>query len=112
MVKRLAMIALVCGSIAFAKTYNFRLSERSQVCTAQLKPGEYSLKVDGSQVILKDNMGHQIDVLATAQDGERKFEQTAVVLTKVDGTNRIQSVQLGGSKTTIVFQSGQADRTE
>ena len=90
MFKRFVIFALVCVSVASAKTYNFTVTAVAQAGNTQLKPGDYSLKVDRTQVVLKDNAGHRIDIGATLEDADQKFNETAVVLSNADGTNRIQ----------------------
>ena len=104
MLKRVAILALLGVSLASAKTYTFTVSDPTQAGSAQLKAGEYRLKVDGSQVVLMDNTGHQIDVIAKVEAADQKFDQTSVSTSKADGTNRIQSIQLGGSNNRVVFQ--------
>ena len=51
-----------------------------------------------------DTSGRRIDTTAKVESADRKFDQTVVSISKVDGTNRIQAIQLGGSKTRVVFQ--------
>jgi hypothetical protein len=107
MFKRIAMLALLAVSLVSARTYSFAISDPAQAGTAQLKPGQYRLRLDGSQVVLLDKTGHQIDTAARVEESEGKFDQTSVTTTRVDGTVRIESVELGGSHTKVVFQ--QAD---
>ena len=104
MFKRIAIFALVCVSVVSAKTYNFKVTLASQVGNTQLKPGDYSLKVDGTQVVLKDYAGHRIDISTTLETADQKFNETAVVIANADGTNRIQWIQLGGSNTRVMFE--------
>jgi hypothetical protein len=104
MLKRIAILALVGVSLASAKTYTFSISNPAQAGNAQLKPGEYSLKVDGSQVVLMDKTGRRIEATAKIETAERKFDQTAVSISKAEGTNRILWIALGGSKNRVVFE--------
>jgi hypothetical protein len=104
MFKRFAILALVCVSVVSAKTYNFTVTITAQAGNTQLKPGEYSVKVDGTQIVLKDNSGHRIDVAATLETAGQKFNETAVVITLAEGTNRIEWIQLGGSNTRVMFE--------
>jgi len=104
MFKRIALLALIAASLVSAKTYTFVVSEPTQAGTAQLKPGEYSVKVDGSQVVLVDKGGHQIEAIAKVEASEQKFNLTSVCTSKEDGTPRIEWIQLGGTRTKVVFQ--------
>jgi len=104
MLKRIAILALLGVSLASAKTYSFAVTDSVQAGKVQLKPGEYSLKLEGSQVVLMDANGHRIDTTAKVETTDRKFNQTAVNTSRVDGANRIESIQLGGSKNKVVFE--------
>jgi hypothetical protein len=104
MLKRIAMLALLCISLVSAKNYTFTVYDVSQAGQTELKPGEYTLKVDGSKVVLIDNAGRRIDAPARIETADSKFEFTSVSTTKVDGANRIQSIQLGGTNNRVVFE--------
>ena len=103
MLKRLAIVALLGVALISAKTFTFSIAEPTQAGKVQLKPGQYSLKVEGEQVQLLDKSGRQIDASAKVQTADRKFDQTAVATTKADGASRLESVQLGGSNFKVVF---------
>jgi len=108
MFKRLAILALlsvfIVGAKTSAKTYTINLTESAKAGVVDLKPGEYRLKLDGSQVVLTDQGGNQIDAGAKVETGDRKFEHTSISSTYVDGTHRILYIQLGGSRNTVVFE--------
>jgi hypothetical protein len=104
MLKRFAMLALLAVSLASAKTYTFTVYDSTQAGKVQLMPGEYHLKLDGSQALLMDATGHRIDAAAQVQTTDHKFDQTAVSTSKADGKNRIESIELGGSKIKVVFE--------
>lgn len=104
MLKRIATLALLGVSLASAKTYTFAVADSVQAGKVQLKPGEYSLKLEGSQVVLMDANGHRIDATAKVEAADRKFDQTSVFTSKADGANRIRSIELGGSKNRVVFE--------
>jgi hypothetical protein len=97
---------LLAGSKTGAKTYTFTLDHSAVAGTAQLKPGEYHLKVDGAQVVLIDKDGKQIDTTAMVETAERKFDATAIATTDADGTNRLLSIEFRGSRSRVVFQAG------
>ena len=104
MLKYFAILALLSVSLASAKTFPFTISIPAQAGSARLKPGEYSLKVNGSRAELMDRNGHRIDAAAKVEVAGRKFDQTIVSISKVAGRNRIQSIALGGSKDRVVFE--------
>lgn len=111
MFKRTAIIALILAGVLLAgsktsgKTYTFKINDAALAGPTQLKPGEYHLKLDGTQVLLIDKYGKQIDTTATVETGDRKFSGTAILSSNADGSNRILSIELGGSKNKVVFES-------
>jgi len=104
MVKRIVMFGLLAVALASAKTYTFTISDSAQAGNVQLKPGDYHLKLDGAQVVLMDEAGRQLDAAATVEESDRKFGQTSVATSDVDGIHRLDWVQLGGSTHKVVFQ--------
>jgi hypothetical protein len=104
MLKRLASIALLGVSLASAKSYTITISQLCQAGGVQLKPGQYTLKVDGPTVVLVDSRGNRIETAAKIETAERKFDQTAIVISRADGTARLQSIALAGSKSRVVFE--------
>lgn len=104
MIKRIVMFGLLAIALASAKTYTFTISDPAQAGTAQLKPGEYLLRLDGAHVALMNKDGSQIAAAATVEETDRKFEQTSIITSDVDGIHRIESIQLHGSKNKVVFQ--------
>jgi hypothetical protein len=104
MLKRLAIIALLSVSLASAKSYTITLSDACQAGSSQLNPGEYTLKLDGSKVVLIDTKGKAIETAAKVETADRKFDQTAVFISKTDGANRLQSITLAGSKSKVIFE--------
>jgi hypothetical protein len=109
MFKRIAIFTLLINvwlvsAKTGAKTYSFVLADPAVAGNAQLKAGEYHLKLDGAQVVLTDKDRNRIDTNAKVETGERKFEATAVTTLNEDGASRIVSIELGGSTNVVVFQ--------
>ena len=104
MSKRVAVLLLVAGLIVSAKTYTFSVDRTTQIGTAELKPGEYKVKVDGTQVLLLDGRGHQIETAAKVEPSDHKFMATAVTISTQDGGSKILAIELGGSTTKVVFE--------
>ena len=99
-----ALLALLTVSVVSAKNYSFTTTEPTQAGSFELRPDAYTLKIEGSQVILTNRAGHQLAVNATVEPAARKFSDTAVWTSRADGANRIQSIELGGSRSRVVFQ--------
>jgi hypothetical protein len=104
MLKRLATIALLGVSLAGAKSYTITLSEVCHAGSTPLRPGQYTLKLDGSKVVLIDSKGNSVEPTARIETAARKFGQTAIVISKADGVNRLLSITLGGSKSKVIFE--------
>lgn len=107
MLQRFTMVALLTvglAGLAAAKTYSFTTYDTAKVGSVQLKPGDYKIKVEGTNVKVTDSEGKVIAAKATLQPANRKYEQTAVAMKKDGKTNEIQWVELGGTRDKLVFQ--------
>lgn len=108
MFKRIAALALLSVLLASAKSgvksYSFTIGDNAIAGNAQLKPGDYHIKLDGSQAVLTDRAGNQIDATTKVETADRKFPQTAVGTTGAEGGNKILWIQLGGTSYRVVFQ--------
>jgi len=99
-----SVLALSIAGIASAKSYYFTLTGPAVAGTNQLKPGEYEVKLQGSQVVLTDEAhGKSITVPVTVEQNAKKFDDTQVETTTKNGTDNIHSISLGGSTTRIVL---------
>ncbi|HKE28885.1 MAG TPA: hypothetical protein VKB88_41330 [Bryobacteraceae bacterium] len=106
--KKLALfsvLALSCLSIASAKTYELTLAGPTKAGNVELKPGQYRLKINGSNAIFTDMENEKSFTVPVKLEtnGSRKFETTRVDATKSNGTDVIQDIELGGSNTKVEF---------
>jgi hypothetical protein len=98
------VLALSTLSLASAKTYEISLAGPSKAGSITLKPGQYRLKVDGSNAIFTEvETSKQFTVPAKVQTSDKKFEDTRVDAQKDSGTDVIKDIELGGTKTKIDF---------
>ncbi len=98
------VLALSSLTIAGAKSYEIVLSNATKAGAVQLKPGQYKVKVDGSNVTFTDvNTTKSFTTPAKVQTTEQKFDATKVQTTKDGDTERLQEIDLGGSKTKLEF---------
>ena len=105
MLKRLTGLMLLVVCLAFAKTYTFSISAPAQLGDSLLKPGEYSLKLDGERVALIDKDHRRIQANLSVETSDTKFAHTSLRLTNADtSVARIQSIQLAGTNKKIVAQ--------
>jgi hypothetical protein len=99
-----AALAVSSLTIVSAKTYDIVLSNPTKVGSVELKPGQYKLKVDGSNAIFTDlNSSKSFTTPVKVENGDKKFDDTRVQSTKDSGGDRINEIDLGGSKTKLGF---------
>ncbi len=103
MLTRILLIALMGISLASAKTYLFTLSSASQAGSTTLKAGQYSLKVEGSKVVLKDANGKEVAAKAKVETADKPYQATEVSVSQGNGS-KIEWIGLEGSKSKVVFE--------
>ncbi|MBZ5636544.1 MAG: hypothetical protein LAO55_25755 [Acidobacteriia bacterium] len=98
--------ALAFSAVAFAgsKTYDVLLSSGAKAGSVQLAPGEYRLKVEGSNAIFTGTENRQsFTVPVKVENTNTRYSATALDTVKQGDTVKITSIQLGGSKTKLEF---------
>jgi hypothetical protein len=100
----IAGLALSSLTVLSAKTYEIVLSAPTKAGSVQLKPGQYKLKVDGANAIFTDlNTSKSYTTPVKVQNGDKKFDDTRVQSTKDGDSEKINEIDLGGSKTKLGF---------
>jgi len=97
----ISALTLSSLGIASAKTYNVVLNAPAMAGANELKPGEYKLKVEGSQVVLTDSNAKSVSVPVTVENSATKFGYTTVETSNQGGMDNIQAIDLGGSNTRL-----------
>jgi hypothetical protein len=97
-------LALSTIAIAGPKNYNVVLSTPTKAGSVDLAPGDYKMKVDGSNAIFTDeHTGASVTVPVKVENNETKFNST-VLDTKMQGnTTQLLAIELGGSKVKLEF---------
>lgn len=94
--------------IASAKSYEVVLSSSAMAGNLELKPGQYRVKVEGSNAKFTDeNTLKTYQAPVKIEQATEKFDQTAVDTTNQNGANHIQTIELGGSNTKLEFPAGE-----
>jgi hypothetical protein len=101
----LAFGTLALGIASAAATYHMTISDPAWVGQKQLKPGEYKVQLQGTQAVIKGD-GDTVQVPVQTKTAQEKYPQTAILSHQVNGKRQLEEVQFGGSKTSILFQSG------
>jgi hypothetical protein len=105
MFRSLLLFTALGLSIASAKTYDITLDTTTKVGSVELKPGKYSLEVmDNSKVRFKASNGQAVEASAKVSTTEKKFQATQIDLKQVNGTAEVNEIDLGGTKTKILFE--------
>jgi len=95
--------ALFSLTMLSAKTYDITLVAPTKAGSVQLKPGHYSFRVDGSTVTFKDESSKTYSTPVKIETGDKKYDETKVQATKDGDTDRLEDIELGGSKTKLGF---------
>lgn len=97
-------LGLASVGIASARSYDITLPDAAMVGNKMLKPGDYKLKVDGSQAVFTDVQNSKSwTAPAKVLNGSRKFDETAVESSKLGDMDHINAIDLAGSHTRLEF---------
>lgn len=95
-------LTLSSVAIASAKSYDITLTAPTKAGAAELKPGDYKVKVEGSQAVFTDERsGKSFSVPVRVENGDKKFGNTSVESTSQGGMDNINAIDLGGSNTRL-----------
>src|SRR5580658_6452850 len=90
--------------IASAKSYDIVLSAPAMAGATELKPGEYKIKVEGSQAVFTGAEGSKsFSVPVKVENSGKKFDYTSVESSNQGGMDTIQAIDLGGSNTRLAI---------
>jgi hypothetical protein len=88
--------------IASAKSYDIVLEKAAKAGANELQPGQYKVKVEGSQAVITDARNDKsVTVPVTVENSDKKYAYTSVETSSQSGANSIQAIDLGGSKTRL-----------
>jgi hypothetical protein len=97
-------VALSTLAIAGPKNYDVVISAPTKAGSVDLAPGDYKMKVEGSNAIFTDgHTGASVTVPVKVENTQTKFNST-VLDTKMQGsTAQLIAIELGGSKVKLEF---------
>ena len=100
---RLLLAFMAAGlAVAAAKTYAIDLFQPVMLGSTQLKPGHYSVDVEGEKAVLR-NGKIEGEANVKMEDSAQKYDRTSVVLLNSEGQMHIQEIHIGGTKMKLVF---------
>jgi hypothetical protein len=95
-------LTLASLGIASAKTYDITLDHATKAGANELKPGDYKLKVEGSQAVITGQQdATSVSVPVKVETSDKKFAYTTVETTNQSGMDTIRAIDLGGSNTRL-----------
>ena len=98
------VLALSSICILSAKSYELTLTTITKAGSVQLKPGQYNLKIQGTNAIFTEmNSSKSFTVPVKVVETDKKFDDTKVQSSKDGDTDKIEEIDLGGSKTKLGF---------
>lgn len=108
MTNKLALLigaaALSTLAMAGPKNYDVSLSTPTKAGSVQLAPGDYKMKVEGSNAIFtNEHTGASVTVPVKVENTEAKFDATRLDTKSLGKTAQIDSIELGGSKVKLEF---------
>ena len=110
LVKSLVLVGTIGLAVASAgSTYNVDLTEKAVVAGKELKPGQYKVEVDGDKATIKGS-NQTAEATVKVETGDKKFSRSTVRYNNADGKYRVEQIQLGGTKTTLVFSGDSGDK--
>jgi hypothetical protein len=103
MKKTVVFFALLTMAFAGTKSFTISLPETINIGGATLKPGEYQAELQDQKLIIKH--GHESAATAVkVETAGKKFSNTSVSYAKENGTNKIESIQVGGTNMKVVIE--------
>src|SRR5689334_21466903 len=99
-----AVLSLSSAIFAGTKSYDIVFASSATVAGQKLAAGEYSVKVQGSSAVFTNVQNSKtVTAPVKVENGPKKFQFTAVDSTKDGDTDTVNSIELGGSTTTLEF---------
>ena len=99
-------VLLLLATLAFAgpKSFTVVFDKPATVGSVTLTPGEYRVKVDGSNAVFTNAASFKTATTPVkVESGDKKFKDTAVdSVTNATG-NTVQSISIGGTTTKLEF---------
>lgn len=94
-------VGISAAALASAKTYQITIETPAKAGNVELQPGQYKLKVEGSQAVFTDSHDKSFTVPAKLENVDRKFSYTTIETANQGGMDTIQAIDLGDSNTQL-----------
>ncbi len=101
--KWILLLTLIGVPIASAKSYTVTIATPSVVHNVKLNPGDYRVKLDGSNAIFTDASGNHYTAPVSVKQEQKKNDDTEVETTNVAGLDHISEIRLSGTRMALEF---------
>jgi len=100
----IGVLAVSSLCVLSAKSYEITLSSPTHAGNVQLRPGQYTLKIQGNNAVFTDvNSDKSFTTPVKIETADKKFDDTEVQSSKDGDSDKIEEINLGGSKTKLGF---------
>jgi hypothetical protein len=97
-----AVATFALTAMAASNTFHVTFEEAAWINGTQVKAGDYKIQIEGDKAIIKSGKT-MVQAPAKLEMADHKFASTGVVM---DDKQKVQEIQIGGTKDRIVFQGG------
>jgi hypothetical protein len=105
MIRSLFLFAALGLSVLSAKSYEIMLDSPVKVGNMDLRAGKYNVSLmEDSKIRFTDATGKSVEASGTVSNVDKKFQSTLVDTKQVNGATQIEEIDLGGTKTKIMFE--------
>jgi hypothetical protein len=109
---KLVKFAVCFGTLAMAfasagERYNVTLHQTTLVAGTELKPGDYKIEVNGDKATIISSNKKTVETAVKVENSDQKFANTTVRYATANGSYKIDEIHVGGTKTKLVFDSGE-----
>ncbi len=94
------------GIATAASVYHVKIADPTWVGQNELKPGEYVVTLDDAGKITFKMGKNVIEAPAKVETSTSKFSGTQMNTTSVNGQSQLKELDLGGTKSKVLFTSG------
>jgi hypothetical protein len=98
----LAFATLALAAASAATKFNITIRDPQWVNGNQLKPGEYSVQIDGDKAVIKSGK-NVVEVPAKIETAPAKYSSTELFTQPIGGKSTIEEIRVGGTHTKVVF---------
>ena len=99
----MAFGTLALAAASGASVYHVTIGDPTWVGGNELKPGEYTVQVEGNKAMIK-NGKNVVEVPAKVETASKKYGATTLLTSSAGGKNNLEEIDVGGTATKIVLR--------